>query len=439
MQRRDLLKGAAAIPVSLAMPAGIASADTATRGTLTIWLGYPETAEAYRLAMAEFRRTYPNVQVELLTFELREFEAKLAISVPTGSGPDILALHDFLFPRYHESGALDTVPADLAQVVNDPRVIDTPFKNVVTRDGRPWGVPWWSGRNALFCNLDHLREAGLSGPPTSYDEIWTHAQKLAKRNANGDLTRAGISLRKTGPSGVTQKFVYFYYQLAGVQMLEQGGRPGTVRSTIREKIDAAGRVLLDHVEHLHGPKKSDDWALRADAQGFASGDQSMFMRESWVIPFVKKNGPTINFSVTPIPRGAAWGAFNLIQVLSVNKESRLKNAAWDFIRVMQGQPILNNVLESSGWIPLRKDRDYSAILAQEPRYGSMINTPPGQTQYLEAPNTAYEEVTTRMGEVIQTAFRDASIVGNMDAAKRTMMRVHDVAVRVLRDQGIFAE
>jgi maltose-binding protein MalE len=222
-------------------------------------------------------------------------------------------------------------------------------------------------------------------------------------------------------------------------MLEPGSKPGTVRSTIREKIDAAGRVMLDHVEHLHGPKKSDDWALRADAQGFASGDQSMFMRESWVIPFVKKNGPTINFSVSPIPRGAAWGAFNLIQVLSVNKDSRLKNAAWDFIRVMQGQPILNNVLESSGWIPLRKDRDYSAILAQEPRYGSMINTPPGQTQYLEAPNTAYEEVTTRMGEVIQTAFRDASIVGNMDAAKRTMMRVHDVAARVLRDQGIFAE
>jgi hypothetical protein len=224
MKRRNLLMGAAAVPMSLALPESFARADTATRGKLTIWLGYPETADAFRLAQAEFAKTYPNVQVELLTFELREFEAKLAISVPTGSGPDILALHDFLFPRYHGSGSLDAVPADLAQVVNDARVIDAPFKDVVTRDGRPWGVPWWSGRNSLFCNLDHLREAGLSGPPTTYDEIWTHAQKLTKRAANGDLTRAGISLRKTGPSGVTQKFVYFYYQLAGVQISVQACR-----------------------------------------------------------------------------------------------------------------------------------------------------------------------------------------------------------------------
>ena len=442
MKRRDLLKAAAlTLPASLApgLLSSPAFADAATRGKLTIWLGYPETVDAFKLAQAEFKKTYPNVEVEILTFELREFEAKLAISVPTGSGPDILALHDFLFPRYYEGGSLDAMPADLAAVVNDAKVIDTPFKNVVTRDGKPWGLPWWTGRNAMFCNLDHLKEAGLSGPPTTYEEIWTHAEKLTKRGPNGELTRAGISLRLTGPSGGTQKFGYFYFQLAGVQMLEPGPKPGTVRSTIKDKIDAAGRVMLDHVEHLHGPKKSDDWALRHDAQGFASGDASMFMRESWVIPFVKKNGPNIKFSASPIPKGQHWGAFNLIEIMSVNKDSKLKAASWDFIRVLQNQAMLNNILESSGWIPLRRDRDYSAILAQEPRFEPMINTPPGQTQYIEAPNTAYEETTTRMGEVIQTAFRDASIVGNMDAAKRAMMRTHDAAVRVLKDQGIYAE
>lgn len=442
MKRRDLLKAAAlTLPATLApsLTSSLAFADAATRGKLTIWLGYPETIDAYKLAQAEFKKTYPNVEVEVLTFELREFEAKLAISVPTGSGPDILALHDFLFPRYFESGSLDAMPADLAAVVNDGKVIDAPFKVVVTREGKPWGMPWWTGRNALFCNLDHLKEAGLSGPPTSYEEIWTHAEKLTKRGANGELTRAGISLRLTGPSGGTQKFGYFYYQLAGVQMLEAGPKPGTVRSTIKDKIDAAGRVMLDHVEHLHGPKKSDDWALRHDAQGFASGDASMFLRESWVIPFVKKNGPNIKFSVSPVPKGQHWGAFNLVEIMSVNKDSKLKPAAWDFIRLLQNQAMLNSILEGSGWIPLRRDRDYSAILAQEPRFETIINTPAGQAQYIEAPNTAYEEATTRMGEVIQAAFRDASIVGNMDAAKRAMMRTHDAAVRVLKDQGIYAE
>ena len=74
-------------------------------------------------------------------------------------------------------------------------------------------------------------------------------------------------------------------------------------------------------------------------------------------------------------------------------------------------------------MPLRKDRDYSAILKDEPRFASMTTPPPGLTLYIEAPNTSYEEITTRMGEIIQAAFRDASLVGNVDGAKKVMMRV----------------
>lgn len=406
------------------------------RGKLSIWLGYPETLEAFKLAEAEFKTRYPNVQIEILTFELREFEAKLAVAVPTGAGPDILALHDFIFPRYFEGGSLVETPADLVAVVNNKDIIDTPFKNLVTREGKVWGVPWWSGRNGLFFNTDHLREAGLSGPPKTYAEIWTHAEKLTQKGPNGELTRAGISLRLTGPSGGTQKFGYFYYQLAGQQMLEIGSKPGTVKSTIKDNIEAAARVLMDHVDHLHGPKKSDDWALKHDAQGFASGNASMFLRESWVIPFVRKNGPDIKFGVVPVPREKAFGAFNAVEIMSVNKDCKLQPAAWDFIRIMQDQAILNNVLGSSGWVPLRRDRDYSAVIAKEPLFAEMTKPPADQVQYIEAPNTAYEECTTRMGEIIQTAFRDASLVGNLEGCKRVMMRVHDTAVRILRDGGV---
>ena len=434
-----MMKRLIAIAACLLLSSHIATADEKTKGKISIWLGYPETLDAFKLGQAEFKKKWPNVDVEILTFELREFEAKLAVSVPAGSGPDILALHDFIFPRYYEGGNLADMPADLAKVVNDKAVIDTPFKDIVTREGKPWGMPWWSGRNGLFYNLDHLKAAGLEGPPKSYAEVWQYAEKLTQKNEKGELTRAGISLRLTGPSGGTQKFGYFYYQLAGVQMFEPGKKPGTVQVTIAKNIDAAARVLLDHVEHLHGPKKSDDWALKHDAQGFASGSASMFMRESWVIPFVKKNGPDIKFGVVPVPRDKAFGAFNAVEVLSVNKDSKLKDAAWDFIRVLQDEAIVNNVLESSGWVPLRRDRDYKAVLEKEPRFAQMTSPPADQVQYIEAPNTAYEEMTTRVGEVIQAGFRDASIVGNMEGAKRVMMRAHDTAVKILKDNGNHAE
>jgi multiple sugar transport system substrate-binding protein len=427
------------VTAALLLSTHLAAGDEATKGKLSIWLGYPETLDAFKLGQAEFKKKYPNVEVEILTFELREFEAKLAVSMPAGSGPDILTLHDFIFPRYYEGGNLADMPADLAAAVNDPKIIDPVFKDILTRDGKPWGMPWWSGRNGLFYNIDDLKAAGLDGPPKTYEEVWQYAEKLTQKNANGELTRAGISLRLTGPSGGTQKFGYFYYQLAGEQMFEPGKKPGTVRVTIAQHIDAAARVLQDHVEHLHGPKKSDDWALKHDAQGFASGAASMFMRESWVIPFVKKNGPAINFGVVPVPRGTAWGAYNNLEILSVNKDSKLQAAAWDFIRILQDQAILNNVLESSGWVPIRKDRDYGAVLAKEPRFAQMTTPPPGLTLYIEAANVAYEEMTTRVGEVIQAAFRDASLVGNPAGCKAVMMKAHETAVKILKDNGIYSD
>ncbi len=146
-----------AVAIAFSHPA--ATADEATKGRLSIWLGYPETLEAFRLGQAEFKKSYPNVEIEILTFSLNEFEAKLAVSVPTGSGPDILVLHDYIFPRYYDAGALSEMPADLSAAVNSEKVVDKPFRDIVTREGKPWGMPWWTGRNALFVNLDHLKEA----------------------------------------------------------------------------------------------------------------------------------------------------------------------------------------------------------------------------------------------------------------------------------------
>jgi hypothetical protein len=48
-------------------------------------------------------------------------------------------------------------------------------------------------------------------------------------------------------------------------------------------------------------------------------------------------------------------------------------------------------------------------------------------------------MTTRVGEVIQAGFRDASLVGNLEGAKRVMMRAHDTAVKILKDNGNYSD
>lgn len=406
---------------------------------LAIWLGYGETLPAFELVKAEFEKKYPEIEVEILTFELRDFEAKLASSVPTGAGPDLLALHDFLFPRYYNNSYLEPLPDDLAQIVNDPEKMNQTYTAIVTGDGVAYGVPYWTGRSTLYYNVDHFKEAGLPGPPDTVEQMWEYAEKLVKKDASGTLERAGFSMRLTGPSGGIQKFGYLYYQMAGEQIFEVGSQPGTVRVTLKDHLDVAVQALLDHVNHLHGDRKVDDWDLKHDAQGFASGVASMFLRETWAIAFIKTNGPDINFDTAPMPKGAVRGAFNYIEILSVNNQSKLKDETWDFIRMLQEQEALNVLLKTAGYSPLRKDRDFGWFLAENPKYKAVMEDVEGYNQYLEAPNIAYEEMTTRVGEVLQEAFRDASLVDNPEGCKAVIEKMQKVAEDILEDNGILSE
>jgi multiple sugar transport system substrate-binding protein len=435
MKRRAVLAGGAGLAL-----AGLGSARAAdpVSGKLSIWLGYGETAPAYRLAEPAFKQMYPNIQIELLSFDLHEYEAKLSVAVPTGNGPDLLALHDYIFPHYYDSDSLDDVPADLLAVVNNPKIVDPVFTKIVTREGKPWGVPWWKGSRALFYNLDHFKEAGLAGPPKTLAEMWEFSEKLVKKAPDGSITRAGITLRLTEGSGGLQKFDDMYYVKTGQQILEYGPKPDTVRVTLKDNLDAAASLLLDYIAHLHGPKKVDDWALKHDAQGFANGAASMLMREDWVVAFVRKNGPDIRFGTAPVPRDKAWGNFNFIEILSVNKGSKLKKPAWDLIRLLQEQKYLDNVLEESGWVPLRLDRDFSAFLGKNPEYKAFLEPIPGYVPYIEPPDTAYVEATTRTGDVLLAFYRDASLLNNMDGARKAIMKAHDTAVEILKNSDIYA-
>jgi multiple sugar transport system substrate-binding protein len=400
---------------------------------LSIWLGYGETLPIFEMVKGQFEKKYPNFEVEILTFALRDFEAKLATSIPTGAGPDLLALHDFIFPRYYDNGYLEPLPQDLAAIVNDPQKMNNAYAAVITREGTGYGVPYWTGRSALFYNRDHFKEAGLTQPPKTVEELWQYAEKLVKKDANGDIERAGITMRLTGPSGGIQKFGYLYYQMAGEQIFEKGKKPGTIRVTLKDNMAVAVKALQDRINHLHGDRKVDDWKLKHDAQGFSSGVASMLLRETWAIAFIKKNGPNINFDTARMPKGKVRGAFNYIEILSVNQGSKVKDQTWEFIRMLQEQEALNLLLKESGYSPLREDRDFAWFLKDNPRYEAVMQNISGYNQYLEAPNTAYEETTTRVGEVLQAAYRDASLVDNSEGCKKVILKMQKVAEEILED------
>lgn len=404
---------------------------------IMVWSGLSETQKPLEKAAEIFMMQNPGVEVEVLTFDLRDFEAKVAASIPTGSAADVIVMDQSLLRRYAKAGFLAEAPAEIAGWVNTPgRYIELAPQFASYQD-KVVAVPFYGGGPALFYNKDHFKEAGLTRPPETVDEVYEYAVKLRKMNADGELTRAGISLRLTGPVGGLQKWAFITYQMAGVQPVEEGKDPETFHAAMDN--EASAKSLVWHVNLLHGEDKSDDWALKHDAEAFASGVASMFMRESWVIPYVKEKGPDINFGVQAMPRDKFWGIYDWLVCGAVPSSSSQKELAWKFMLAMQEKEVLDILFRDSGWIPSRRDLDFEDILAWEPRFRPFVELPEGAKIYFEANCFSYSEIWQKAGEVIQEAFRDASLVDNLEGARKVVKKAHDLVNQILQDNDEYGE
>jgi len=412
-------------------------AEKVGKAKITVWGCFAELQAPLDKAVEVFMTEYPEAQVEALVFDLRDFEAKVAASAPVGQAADLISLDHSLTARYAKAGILSEAPADVAKLVNTSGRYLAIVPEKASHKGKVVGLPFFGGGPALFYNTDYLAEAGLSKPPATVDELYDYAVKLTKKDASGNLTRAGYSIRLTGPAGGGQKWAFITNQLLGGDFIEYGKAPGTYYANLDNAESA--EALLWHVKLLHGPDKSDDWALKHDAEGFAAGAVAMFMRESWVIPETKTKGPGINFDVAYQPRDKYWRIYDWLVNTCVPESGKQKDVAWEFAKVMQREEVMEVLYKDSGWIPSRRDISFSSVVSAEPRFKPFIEIPAGAEIYFEVDASSYAEVWTKVGEIIQEAYRDASLLDNLSGCRAVVKRAHDLANQILKDNNEYGE
>ena len=73
--------------------------------------------------------------------------------------------------------------------------------------GKTWGIPFQRSTIVLYWNKEAFKEVGLDPekPPQTWDEMTALAQKLTKRDANGNVTQWGVQIPSSG-------FPYWLFQ-----------------------------------------------------------------------------------------------------------------------------------------------------------------------------------------------------------------------------------
>ncbi len=401
-----------ALVLLLIMQAGFASGTTETAKkteTLSIWCGYPEMEAFYKHVAEEYKKLNPNVEFNIVTHPLREFEQKLSATIPSNTAADIIDVSVYANQKFIEAGFIPVLPQKVKDFVTAPgRYSDFALKNN-TFKGNLYGVPFFQGRTALFYNTDMFAEAGLSGPPKTMQEMYEYADKLAKYDANGNLIRSGHSLRISGQgSGVAEKWWFVLYPMGGT-ILGEGKTEGTYHAAYNN--EAGRKALQYYIDALH-KDNWDDHRIKHDAEAFQLGQTAMFFRESWVIGDTAKKAPGLNYKTALVPADARWARITNIQNLYVTKSAKNPDLAWDFILFMVNDANQQWLLDNVGWLPGRGDVDLKDIIARNPQFEAFVASPAGYQEYGYIPIGPFDEVMTRLAERLVTAFLDKSLVNN---------------------------
>ncbi|WP_309083935.1 extracellular solute-binding protein [Chelativorans sp.] len=429
---RSIMAKIAATPLALAVAAGL-SMTPATAQTITVWSGYPEMAPFYEHVAESMKDEYPDLEVKVEAIALREHEKRIALGLTSGSaGVTVIELSGSTASRYLENDLLPAAPENVASFVRDPANFDAFFSETASREGTVYGVPLFRGQGALFYNVDMFKAAGLTEAPKTMEEYTQYAEKLTQRDANGNPTVSGWSLRLSGGGqGIAEKFWINLFQYGG-SVIEPAG-DGKWRANYAN--EAGGKTLKQYLENVHVLKTVTP-EMPADAEAFERGQTAMFIRESWVIGDIAAKAPDLNYATAPLPRGSIALPTNLY-VNSTGGEDA--EAAWAFALAANEPENLIWLLDNVGWLPNRAGVDYSVVTKRVPAFAAFVDYPEGYEFFTLPAIGPIEEVLTRLAGQLTNAYGNADLAKDDAAIDAFLASAAEETNNILSREGLLAE
>lgn len=379
--------------------------------------------EYYEWAEREYEKRNPNVDIVIEQFpgsSLKDYEIKLRLRYSSGQAPDLFFIKADLLSELVSLGLVEEAPPFIEEFVQEEGRSE-PVRQAPYFGGTCYGVTSSASPTVLYYNKDMFREAGFDPdrPPRTWEELLEYAEKLTVRDENGNVIRAGFSLRKRGfKPGTAGKWFTFLFS-AGGDAFTKGGRRAAFNSE-------AGREALRFYESVLFDKELDAIDLQGDQQGFGRGKAAMFMREVHVVRWLQKNHPEVNFGVAPIPKRDTSLSSAMPYVWSVSNQSSHPEEAWRFIEFLMSKEAYSRYAEIGGVVPVTKS------VAQMPQFRDDPYLKTFLEQDLQPP-----EVFPRLGRAqgILGAYIERFTYGRMELEESLRQAEQDVNALLRRRQA----
>jgi ABC-type glycerol-3-phosphate transport system substrate-binding protein len=267
--------------------------------------------------IASFQRANPGAEVEWIDKKGPELPPFYQTQLAAGTPPDVINTQGALWLEYAASGALMDMTPRLAAEPDVRNRFNAGYLSNWTLGGKNFMLPFYITKTLLFYNRTMFQRAGLSGPPQSFDEILSHAQKMAQGEATGFLTL---------------NFDWLYWPLFamnGVELLTPDlRRPAFNTPKAIEVVEKLARASES------GAINKISWTGRwVEPNGaFAAGNVGMLHAHSPAYFFIRGQGSWVNGDTLGVAQAPGNYSTPNSHGLGVSRGSRNPDLAWAFVK-----------------------------------------------------------------------------------------------------------
>jgi multiple sugar transport system substrate-binding protein len=359
------------LPLAFAAGSQEVKTDTSKQDVTEIvyWQYFYETKkDLMDKLIVMFEERNPDIKVTQQTFPYENYNTKVASSVPSGQGPNVINLFYGWLPLYIDSGYLQPLPES---VFPNSRIEEEffPLVEAAKFDGKYYALPTAVRSLALFWNKDLFKAAGLDPevPPKTMDEMVAFAKKIAKTDKSGNYVQAGMSLELRGQ---------MHHVVREVLIRQFGGTPYSADSTKVTYNSQAGYDALKwftDLETVH--KVGVPQYMTDDVTAFSAGKMGITIDGSFRLGNFNKLKDTLHYGVAELPEmngvKSNFASFWANGITSTTKGKQLE-ASIKFIEFLTSDEVMAMWLPAIGELPAKKALALKDEFKNDPTYGPFI-------------------------------------------------------------------
>ncbi|QJD84825.1 ABC transporter substrate-binding protein [Cohnella herbarum] len=311
--------------------------------TLAGWGSSPEEQALLQQVLDEFQAKNPDVKVKYEVIADQYMDV-IKTRLIGNEAPDVFYLDAFEAPGLIEKDVLEPLDGYVTPEfdIND---FEAPTINAFkSADGKMYGFPKDTSTLALFYNKKMFADAGITAPPTTWDELLSVSEKLTKKNGKK------VEVYGLGQAPELARQMFMINAFGGKLADDQG-----MAAFATPEAEKGLSLVIDQHTKANTAGQPSDVGAGWGGEMFGQQKAAMVIEGNWAIPYIQTNFKDVDFGTAEVPTvNGKKGTMAFTVAYVMNKNSQKKEAAWKLLSYLTGKEGMKTWTSKGFALPTRK-------------------------------------------------------------------------------------